>query len=241
MRRMFWLGCFFALYPAAYAGAQTINERVDAVIRVCTMGADQRLEISLRALLLRRFAGGADVSGALISRPQILELLRQLGLSEQSKQFLIEKLYTCIDSSRSFMFGQPVPVTQSSPRVTQEPPSSLPFQVLITSPRDTVCARTEVKGKITRDIATDARGKLWIVIHPHETNDFWVQTPVSVDGNNQWRTFPYFGRPKLDIGKPFEFKAFVNPISPIAAEQRLKDWPNASWSSDVVQVIRANC
>ncbi len=106
--------------------------------------------------------------------------------------------------------------------------------VSISSPRDGagVDYRQEVSGKVS-----DPNADVWLVIHPVETSDFWVQPPVTVKENGSWKVVVYFGEAGRHVGKKFEVRAFANPVVAIS-EGKSAQWPKAATRSKVIEVIR---
>ena len=108
----------------------------------------------------------------------------------------------------------------------------------ITSPTDNqkVNMRTKVVGTVK-----DSDAVVWVVIHPLETSDYWVQPKVSKDtnatGEFTWKVMAYFGD-ETSAGKEFEIKAVGNPEADLAEGDVLSDWPEAEYSSELVDVTR---
>lgn len=108
------------------------------------------------------------------------------------------------------------------------------ISVSIASPKnnDKVDYRQEVNGKVS-----DPNAEVWVVIHPVETSDFWVQPPVTVKEDGSWKTAAYFGEAGQHVGKKFEVRAFANPVGPIS-EGKSAQWPKAAARSNVIEVVR---
>lgn len=114
------------------------------------------------------------------------------------------------------------------------PASAADLKITITDPADgsKVIQREYVKGTVS-----DPHADVWVVIHPVETSDFWIQPPVTVKNNGTWKVKAYFGRAGMDVGKEFEIRAFANPVSALQ-EGKSSNWPSSEARSDVVDVIR---
>ena len=114
------------------------------------------------------------------------------------------------------------------------PASGADLTITITEPADgsKVVHREYVKGTVS-----DPHSDVWVVIHPVETSDFWIQPPVTVKNNGTWKVKAYFGRAGMDIGKEFEIRAFANPASSLQ-EGKSSNWPSSEARSDVIDVIR---
>ena len=108
------------------------------------------------------------------------------------------------------------------------------LKITITDPTEgsKVVHREYVKGTVS-----DSHADVWVVIHPVETSDFWIQPPVTVKNNGTWKVKAYFGRAGKDIGKEFEIRAFANPVSALQ-EGKSSNWPSSEARSDVIDVIR---
>ena len=108
------------------------------------------------------------------------------------------------------------------------------LKITITDPTEgsKVVHREYVKGTVS-----DSHADVWVVIHPVETSDFWIQLPVTVKNNGTWKVKAYFGRAGKDIGKEFEIRAFANPVSALQ-EGKSSNWPSSEARSDVIDVIR---
>jgi hypothetical protein len=92
-----------------------------------------------------------------------------------------------------------------------------------------------VQGKVS-----DPDAKVWVIVHPLEVSDYWVQAKPSVSEDGTWRVKVYVGRPGPDdVGKSFEILALANPQSELR-EGKLSggDWPKARAESKLITVIR---
>jgi hypothetical protein len=91
-----------------------------------------------------------------------------------------------------------------------------------------------VKGKVFNSNAA-----VWIIVHPMETEGYWVQPKATVSGNGEWYSLIYVGRPgKEDAGKFFEIRAVANPKKPLARGDVLGKWPEGEACSEMVLLIR---
>jgi hypothetical protein len=110
------------------------------------------------------------------------------------------------------------------------------LKVRITAPADKsqVPERPFVKGTVS-----DANAVVWVVVHPMDTSDYWVQPPVTVKEDGAWKVKIYIGRPgNADVGKQFEIIAVTNSESEIKEGDVLKNWPKAQAKSQVIEVTR---
>jgi hypothetical protein len=110
------------------------------------------------------------------------------------------------------------------------------LQLRITAPADDVKV---VYRAIIEGIVSDPAATVWVVIHPMEVSDYWVQPAVTVGENGRWRVQVYIGRPLSgDIGKRFEVRAFANSKASLKEGDVLRTWPDAQSKSQVVEVVR---
>jgi hypothetical protein len=106
----------------------------------------------------------------------------------------------------------------------------------ITVPRDNanVPERLYVEGT-----AKDSNLKVWVIVHPMEVSDYWVQPAVTVKENGSWKVKIYIGRPgSVDADKHFEIMAVANTKNKVKEGDVLSYWPEALAKSQVVEVIR---
>lgn len=110
------------------------------------------------------------------------------------------------------------------------------MKVEIKAPADKVSVprRPIVEGSVSDPSAT-----VWVVVHPLEVSDYWVQPRVTVRKNGSWKVQIHVGRPgSLDVGKTFEIRAVVDPEGELAEGKILQYWPKARAVSDVIEVTR---
>jgi len=106
----------------------------------------------------------------------------------------------------------------------------------IISPKngDSVTEKQMVKGFLNRQNAI-----VWVIVHPMETSEYWVQQPATIRNNGSWNCLSSFGRPgNSDLLKYFEFRAVINPVEILSTSRTLSNWPNAELQSDINMVIR---
>ena len=106
----------------------------------------------------------------------------------------------------------------------------------IISPLDKaqVAARPVIVGTVA-----DPNMKVWVVIHPMEASDYWVQPSLTVKNDGTWKVMIYVGRPgRIDVGKQFEVMAVANPKVNLKEGDVLSGWPEAEWKSEVIELIR---
>lgn len=110
------------------------------------------------------------------------------------------------------------------------------LNINISSPNDGdhVSERPIVTGTVSEEQAI-----VWVIVHPMETSDYWVQPAVTIRRGGIWRVQIYIGRPgNIDVGKHFEIRAVANPINELHEGDVLSNWPTAEAQSEVIEVIR---
>jgi hypothetical protein len=99
---------------------------------------------------------------------------------------------------------------------------------------DTVPERPYVAGKVS-----NPKAAVWVIIHPMEVSDYWVQPQLTVNPDGTWRVSIYVGRPgNVDAGKRYEIMAIANPKRPLKEGDVMRYWPDAESKSEVVEVVR---
>jgi hypothetical protein len=93
-----------------------------------------------------------------------------------------------------------------------------------------------VKGNVV-----DPNEKVWVVVHPTGTAEFWVQPPVTVTkgekGGGVWSVQIYVGDSATKSGTGFEIMAMAKLAKPVTVGKQA-EWPEAKWKSNVVMVTR---
>jgi hypothetical protein len=106
----------------------------------------------------------------------------------------------------------------------------------ITAPLDKakVPERPYVEGTVA-----DSNARVWVIVHPMEVSDYWVQPSVTVKETGAWKVKIYIGRPgTIDVGKQFEILAVANPKIRIKEGDVISEWPDAKFKSQVIEVTR---
>ncbi len=99
---------------------------------------------------------------------------------------------------------------------------------------DIVPERPYVAAKVS-----NPKAAVWVIVHPMEASDYWVQPQLTVNEDGTWRVSIYVGRPgNLDAGKRYEIMAITDPKRPLKEGDVMRYWPDAESKSEVVQVIR---
>lgn len=135
--------------------------------------------------------------------------------------------------------GGSFPLTgcSSAPEPTASPPTdTAPSGSLqIAEPADgaQVGAEMPIQGSASPE------QKVWLIVHPQETSDYWVQPPAIADDAGAWKTAIFVGRPgSADVGQRYEVRAVANPQTPLKEGQVLKTWPEAQATSSILKVTR---
>jgi len=80
--------------------------------------------------------------------------------------------------------------------------------------------------------------EVWVIVHPGETPDYWVQPAASVK-DGVWGVQISIGRPdNIDSGKHFEIMAIAGPHKQLAPAQIIKLWPSARSKSKIILITR---
>jgi hypothetical protein len=109
--------------------------------------------------------------------------------------------------------------------------------IKITNPKnnDEVCLRPRVEGTFK---CTTGFRVIKVIVHPVETNDYWVQQNTVIDGS-RWSCSIECGRNgDIDNGKGFEVRAFLNPREDLRQAQVNNDWPDSDAQSNLIYVTR---
>lgn len=109
-------------------------------------------------------------------------------------------------------------------------------KVAITSPVDgsSVGQRPIVQGTVA-----NATASVWVIVHPLEVSDYWVQPRVTVRDSGSWKVKIHIGRPgSVEVGKLFEVRAVVNRDTDLREGKVLDGWPEATAISNVIELTR---
>jgi hypothetical protein len=144
---------------------------------------------------------------------------------EASKDFLRQKFDWVSRTSRSELSDRVIRIGKDSTRLrvseyTVDGSSLHPDSTTRTNPSSTLCLivpqnRAEVPERpFIEGYVADSRAQIWVVVHPLEVSDYWVQPPVTVHQDGTWAVQIYVGRPGwVDVGKRFEIMACAKPYS----------------------------
>lgn len=109
------------------------------------------------------------------------------------------------------------------------------LDVRISTPADG--ARVTYRQKVSGTLS-GPNAEVWLVIHPKETSEYWVQPRIAATNDGSWSVTAYIGRSEsLDVGKEFEMKAFAN-VTVSLKEGPAADWPVGQAKSDLLNVVR---
>ncbi|OGW75357.1 MAG: hypothetical protein A2Z72_06960 [Omnitrophica bacterium RBG_13_46_9] len=120
--------------------------------------------------------------------------------------------------------------------MTMSAASGQEVNLRITAPLDKsqVPERPFIEGTVT-----DPNAKVWVIVHPMEVSDYWVQPAINVKEDGTWKVMIYIGRPgTIDIDKQFEIMAVANPEVRLSEGNVLGAWPEAQWKSQLIEVTR---
>lgn len=137
----------------------------------------------------------------------------------------------------------PSPPASQSSKVVPSPSAGLDpckqyTELCITEPQNE--AKVEPRPFVRGKVATP-NAKVWVVVHPTGTSEFWVQPPVTVTKGEKeggaWSVQVYVGDSATKDETQFEIMAIADPDKPVTVGKRV-DWPGAKWKSNVVTVAR---
>ncbi|TET22124.1 MAG: hypothetical protein E3J71_06975 [Candidatus Stahlbacteria bacterium] len=90
-----------------------------------------------------------------------------------------------------------------------------------------------VKGTVS-----DPDAEVWVIVHPMEVSDYWVQPSVSVKDDGTWKVCIFTEMSgAIEAGKQFEIMAVANPQMRLSEIKIIKRWPDARCKSQVIEVI----
>lgn len=148
-----------------------------------------------------------------------------------------ERLHQQTDEIREKLFSLLATRVMEGPKEVFPTPTPKPTeQIQIISPQNSsqVSARTYIEGWVS-----EPHAKVWLVIHPMEVSSYWVQPTITVRRGGNWKVMAYLGRSgNIDVGKQFEIMAVANPKVSLKEGDVLGGWPEAQWSSQVIEVTR---
>ena len=82
-------------------------------------------------------------------------------------------------------------------------------------------------------------GAVWLIIHPPNTHEYWVQSPAKVEQDGTWKGLILVGgKGQLFNGARAEIRAFVNPFKQLKEGEMIYSWPKAQLSTKRIEVIR---
>jgi hypothetical protein len=107
--------------------------------------------------------------------------------------------------------------------------------VRIENPKDgqAVGDVADIEGKVS-----DPNAKVWVIVRPQGTTQYWVQPPAEVEENGKWFSIAHIGRLDQDFGKKFQIRAVANPRVELHEGKVFSSWPSAALSSNIVTVVK---
>lgn len=140
------------------------------------------------------------------------------------------------NSPSSPISNRALPENRNSPTPSPTPTIENNQPIRITAPSDN---EQVVELPFVEGTVSDSSAKVWVIVHPMEVSDYWVQPPVTMREGGKWKVQIHIGRPGADdVGKHFEIMAVANPKNSLKEGDKLKEWPEAKWKSQVIEVIR---
>lgn len=109
-------------------------------------------------------------------------------------------------------------------------------EVMITEPQN----KAEVPEKaVIKGTVSDPSAKVWLIVRPLATEDYWVQGQATVNADGTWQATANVGRPgSVDVGEWFQIAAVANPKKDIKAGDVLGWWPRSKWRSKPIRIKR---
>jgi hypothetical protein len=123
---------------------------------------------------------------------------------------------------------------QSMIATAQSAPRACQLNIVSPVNGSTVVPFTPITGQISDSTSAMSGGNVWAIVHP-DGGFYWVQERGKVSGG-QWRAASQFGDPTTPPGFHFEVMAVVAPTIALRAGDRLRDFPTAACSSNVIDV-----
>jgi hypothetical protein len=100
--------------------------------------------------------------------------------------------------------------------------------------KDLVGYRVIVEGKLPVPC-----NSVWVVVHPLNLSDYWVQPKPSIHEDSTYKTSIYIGsKGHENDGETFEIRVFGEPKNPLQEGKVLNDWPKAKYGSKLIEVTR---
>jgi len=82
-----------------------------------------------------------------------------------------------------------------------------PIHLTIDEPKD--ASEIEEYRYLVKGTVSDVNSKVYVVVRPFETLDYWVQEPPTVDAYGNWQVYAYFGEKGIGIGDKYEVIALA--------------------------------
>lgn len=134
-------------------------------------------------------------------------------------------------------------VTSCSSAPTAETEQSSPASVADQSGSPLLISTPVQDAKVGRELqvkgTAPAGQRVWLLVHPQGTPDYWIQPSAATNGEGQWNSTAYIGRDgQGDIGLRYEIRAVAEPQAPLKEGKVLKAWPEAQMQSEIITVTR---
>ena len=110
------------------------------------------------------------------------------------------------------------------------------IEIRITSHHDN--AKVDRPAKIEGTV-TNPKAKVYIIVHPVDVPEYWVQPRALVNEDGKWTSMVYLGRSTdNNPDKQYELMAIANPEKSMKVGSVLKEWPGSKWRSQIIHVKR---
>jgi len=156
---------------------------------------------------------------------RILRELREANIRDKFYQYMLPQVmegHVPIEQVHS-----PFPIVRPGEKIEQ-------LEIKLPKDGSEVSAQFYVEGVIP-----DLRASLWIIVHPAETPTYQVQSKPKISDAGAWRVKIATEDTKdMTPGVPFQIVAVANPKAELKSGDILARWPEAEWSSQVIEVIR---
>lgn len=130
--------------------------------------------------------------------------------------------------------------TSAPPAETEQ---SNPAAVADQSDTPLVISSPDQEAKVGQELqmkgTASAGQRVWLIVHPQGTPDYWIQPSASANGEGEWKNIVYIGRSgQGDKGLRYEIRAVAEPKTNLIEGKVLKAWPEALLQSDIIKVTR---
>jgi hypothetical protein len=82
-----------------------------------------------------------------------------------------------------------------------------PIQLAIAAPQDGL--KIDGYRYLVKGAASDSNARVYVLVRPLETLDYWVQEQPTIDATGNWQVNAYLGEKKTGIGQDYEIMALA--------------------------------